>query len=1011
MPDKTRPGKPARVKMEEEMFYTSKKSALKAVLLSGVCGLAAHAAMAQEAAPGDVDESDFEEIVVVGSQIKGATVTGDLPVTVMGQDDLDAIAATSGIELFDALPSNGVVSFNGTDTVSGGVNSARGDVASINLRSIGSGNTLVLLNGRRVVQHPGTQTENLVIVTTSNMNALPVNGIRRVEVLQEGASALYGSDAVAGVVNTIMRDNFEGYRVGAEYGFAENTDRTKLNADFLGGWNLNDDKTNISLSLNYYKGAGVDATELDYAASSDRRSFVEGTDFEGDTNFDNRSSSNVWGRFYADDNVPGLTSSSGLFHIEEYDENDQSGSVAQDCILANGLCIDSGSISRDQYYDSNMYRQMISDTERGSAFLFVNHEFDSGMEFFGELSYYRAESDKLREHSSLLSSTPIYLSPTAYHNIFGALGTPGRLSGGWDIPDEGLAIEIDRYRVTDAPQRAIRVDNESYRALAGLRGQWSTWDWEGAVLYSRAETNDTTSRISNTLFQEAVNGTDSSAYNPFCAGTCNDQATIDSFIVDVSRINTTELASADFKLSNPAAFELFGNEIGAALGVEWRYQSFAEDRDDRLDGTITFTDSVTGEEHGSDVMGSSPTEDSSGDRHTFSAFGELAVPLVAYDADRTFLTSLDMQLAGRFEHYDDVGSIFKPKIAVAWGVAEGLKIRGAYTGGFRAPALEVVNTETFTRSNTRTDYYRCQAAINKGDVDDTSNCDDFSDSVESIRFGSDTLEPETTENYSIGMVFAPETDIDLVITVDYWRIDQNGIVGLFGDDDWLALEGYYASQGLELPDNIVRAAPTADDIDFYAGSGLAPAGEVLNVLDPFFNFDKRRTEGLDVSLAFRLDDTAMGDFSFKLNASHLLKAQQTLTEEGSLAAIYLGNSGEGEDLIEEGGRPKWQLTSTLTWRKNGWGAGLWAKYTSSFYDSSAVQDETGDYWLVESWFRMNAYVQYSFDEGALDGTRIRIGARNIFDKKPPLADDTYGYDSGLHSSEGRYWYASVRKTF
>ncbi|WP_321393770.1 TonB-dependent receptor domain-containing protein [Emcibacter sp.] len=988
------------------MFHKSRKSVFKAVLLSGVCGLVAQAAVAQEAASANEEPEAFEEIIVVGSQIKGAKTTGDLPVTLMGQNDLDAIAATSGIELFDALPSNGVINFNGTDTVGGGVNSARGDVASINLRGIGSGNTLVLLNGRRVVQHPGTQTEDLVIVTTSNVNALPVSGIRRVEVLQEGASALYGSDAVAGVVNTIMRDNYEGYRIGAEYGDAENTSRSKLNIDFLGGWNLNDDKTNISLSLTYYNGSGVDATEFDRSASSDLRPLVEGTDFEEDTNFDNRSSSNVWGRFYADDSVSGLTTSSGQFHIEPVDADDSN----QDCIFGNDLCLDSGAISRDQYYDSNMHRQTISDTERGNAFLFINHEFDNGMEFFSELSYYRSESTKNREHSSLLSSTPVFMSETAYYNPFGAVGSGSRLDG-YTIPDEGLAIEIDRYRAIDADVRYIDVDNESYRALAGLRGQWSSWDWEGALLYSRAETNDTTTRISNSLFQEALNRTDSSAYNPFCAGLCNDQATIDSFIVDVSRINTTELASADFKLSNPAAFELFGNEVGAAIGVEWRYQSFSEDRDDRLDGTITFTDSVTDEEFGSDVMGSSPTADSSGDRHTFSAFGELAVPLVAYDADRTFLTSLDMQLAGRFEHYNDVGSVFKPKVALAWGVADGLKIRAAYTGGFRAPALEVVNTDKFTRVNTRTDYYTCLAAINKGEASGVDDCDSYSDSVESIRFGSDTLGPETTDNYSIGMVFAPETEVDFVITVDYWRIDQNNAVGILGDDVWLAYEAYAAQEGLALPDNIIRAAPTAEDIDHFDGSGLDAVGEVLNVLDPFFNLDKRRTEGLDISLAFKLDETAMGDFSFKLNASRLFKAQQTLSEEGTGGAIFLGDPTESRDLVKENGRPKWQLTSSVTWRNNGWGAGLWAKYTSSFYDPSAVQNDTGEYWLVDSWFRMNAYVQYSFDEGALDGTRIRIGARNIFDKEAPLADATYGYDSSLHSNEGRYWYASVRKTF
>ncbi|WP_029880501.1 TonB-dependent receptor plug domain-containing protein, partial [Pseudoalteromonas sp. TB64] len=156
-----------------------------------------------------VKDEDVEIISIVGSMIKGATITGALPVSIIDSKDIDAIGATSGSELFASIPSNGTVSFNGNDVVSG-VYASRGDVASINLRSIGTGNTLVLLNGRRLVQHPGSQTENSVPVTTVNMNSIPVMGIGAVEVLHDGAAAIYGSDAVAGVVNTQMRKDYSG---------------------------------------------------------------------------------------------------------------------------------------------------------------------------------------------------------------------------------------------------------------------------------------------------------------------------------------------------------------------------------------------------------------------------------------------------------------------------------------------------------------------------------------------------------------------------------------------------------------------------------------------------------------------------------------------------------------------------------------------------------------------------------------------------------------------------------
>ena len=167
----------------------------KFALLAGV-SLAAAPAFAQGASSGS---TEVEAITVIGSQIKGAKVDTSLPVTVVTENDIIATGAVSGDELFRSIPQAGDVQFQEARTT-GNLNDARGDVASLNLRSLGTGNTLMLLNGRRSVLHPGTQTENFVPVTTPNTNAIPVSGVKRVEVLRDGAAAIYGADAVAGVV-------------------------------------------------------------------------------------------------------------------------------------------------------------------------------------------------------------------------------------------------------------------------------------------------------------------------------------------------------------------------------------------------------------------------------------------------------------------------------------------------------------------------------------------------------------------------------------------------------------------------------------------------------------------------------------------------------------------------------------------------------------------------------------------------------------------------------------------
>src|SRR5690606_34080957 len=118
-----------------------------------------------------------------------------------------------------------------------------------------------------------------------------------------------------------------------------------------------------------------------------------------------------------------------------------------------------------------------------------------------------------------------------------------------------------------------------------------------------------------------------------------------------------------------------------------------------------------------------------------------------------------------------------------------------------------------------------------------------------------------------------------------------------------------------------------------------------------------------------------------------------------------------EDLLRRNGRPKLRWNSTVSWNKGPWAAGLYSSYTSDFYDSSANDALTGEYWTVEDWLTHNLYVQYTFEDGPLADTRVRFGARNIEDKDPPLADNRFGYTGSVHSNRGRWWYATLRKSF
>lgn len=1011
----------------------------KLILLSSTV-LFSQVANAQEAEAPPQGDDETEVIVVTGSNIAGTPITGALPVTVIGSDDLDAIGASSMDELFRSIPQAGDVAFQEGRTA-GGVNDARGDVASVDLRSLGSGNTLVLLNGRRLVLHPGYQTENLVPVTTVNVNSIPNNGVRRVEVLRDGAAAIYGTDAVGGVVNTILRDNFDGLTAEVEYGGSEGTSLRELEGSIAFGRDFNNGQSNLSIFIDYMDRAGMPASDRDYAASYDARPQVEGTPFEGDTDFDNRSTNSPFGEFQTWDytatirqNGTALTSSGDYWHIQP---DSVTGCLAD---LGAGLCIDNSTQNstsdRVYRYNSNFDRWIYGDNERFNAFSFFNHDFGNGLEFFAEAGLYLSDYMTHREQASPLSAADIIVPASNYWNPFGPVtfsdgsANPNRLPG-LNIPDAGVANIINDYRFVDAGPRVINVDNTSYRLLAGLRGSFGAWDWESAMLWSEASTEDRTNRISNTLLQESLALETPDAYNPFNGGnlvdfsngdsTPNPQSTIDSFMVDVTRENSTELGLWDFKTSRPDLFQLPAGGVGVALGVELRHEAFEDDRDDRLDGTITFTNPISGDFFGSDVLGSSPTPDSSGDRSVFSSYAELSVPLVSRDMNIPLMQAIDVQLAARYENYSDVGDVLKPKAAIGWEVTDWLMLRGSYSEGFRAPNLPQIHERGVERSNTRLDYVFCEADLRAGRIANVDECLRAQSTV-SVREGSSTLEPETNTTYSYGFVFQPQLWDrrfgDLTVTVDYWNIQQENVIGIFGDDNHLAYDYLLRTQGSFNP-AVIREAPSADDIADFAGTGLDPVGEVIEVQDTYQNLLPRQIEGVDVTVLYDIDDTPLGDFRVSVTAAHLITFDQEPSPEAQ-AIIDAQDAGEifsgfvvdgAAGLLRQDGNPEWRATTSITWRNGNWGAGLFGRYTSSVLDTGATLGD-GTQFEVDEWYYGNVYVQYTFDrEDVLDNTRVRVGARNFTNEDPPVADSTFNYLGSLHSARGRFLYASVRKSF
>ncbi len=984
-------------------------------------------AFAQTTAPANnarTAEEDKNTIVVVGSQIKGADIAGDLPVTVVTNEDLTAAGLTTGEDLLRAIPQIGTIGFNSENASIVGVNAARGDVSSYNLRSLGEGNTLVLINGRRMVLHPITQTSGGIPVTTANANTLPTSALDRVEVLRDGAGAIYGADAVAGVINYVLDDDFKGSMLSGRIGGELDGGRFTLLLKGAQGFQMNDGRTSLVISGSYDRLDGLMASEKSYAANSDLRGRAP-AEFASDTSFDQRSSLEA----FALVNFNGL----GSFHVRPTNLLRDNGSVytiancggrglsgAQTAFFdgVESICLDSKGQDRAIRPNRNEDRTLVEDNERYNVFANLSHEINDNMEFFGEASYYFSKTERQWEQASILSDGRFFVPADYYYNPFGPVRfddgrvNPNRLPGlnPAIVPVGGLGFELLSLRPTDVGPRYVTVTGESYRLVAGLRGNLGKWDYDTAFVHSVAKVTDLAeNRISTPLFQQSLRLDTPNAYNIFTGvnpanpasifdATPNPRSSIDPFIVSATREAKTQLTLADFRLSNPAIISLPAGDVGIGLGVEWRSETLNEDNDSIFDGTMPFIDPLNpnlapGEiTNRSSLQGSSFRPDIRGDRQVISAYGEVLVPVLR---DVPFFHRLDLQGAVRYEHFSGGGDIVRPKVAVAWSPIEQVKFRGSFSLGFRAPNLVQLNNPVSSITTDVTDFAE-GILLGTGDINDGPDNGNFI--LETS--GNPDLQPERSQNFSAGVVLTP---IDgLTFTADYWRIKTNGTVGVLGSSNQSRLDAVLRSQGSSNP-NVIRDTPDPDN----------PLGQILIIRNAFENLDTRIAEGVDLGLDYNMN-SGIGKFNVGINAARLVTFEQ---EAGDVANIlidfgadpdFLGSSAGS--LIETTAFPKWRATGSVRWTSldDHWTASLFATYVGKVFQTF-ITNADGDPFEVQPHTVVNASIirRDLFTEGL----SVQLGVRNLFDNDPPLAADGFGYSGELHSNLGRYVYFEVTKRF
>lgn len=475
-----------------------------------------------------------EELIVTGSRIpRGSDFESPSPVDTVNREQIEKSGYNNLQQLFEKIPANG----NGTFSSRGNnQDSTANGAASISLRGLGADATLVLVNGRRVAISPFAES-----ITTNfvDINSIPVAAIERVEVLKDGASAVYGSDAVAGVVNIVLRKDFEGVELGASWGNTTEGDYEESNISAM--WGAGDDDSNVTLIFDYFKN--------DTLFNSDRGQ-LGSADHSAQGGFDLRSSRSFPGSFVLDGTTAVIDPSCPP------ERN------------ADPICV----------FDYGPFNLLIPEAERTGFMLLGYQGLGAGVELFTEIA--------VQHNNSVAQGAPTPLDDTAGLTV--PTSHPNNPFPG------ATTIDILRFRTVDAGPRQWDISTDNLRGVLGLRGTIGDgWDWEVAAQRARSESEQTGDRsqgwVRTDFLQAEINA---GRYNPFNSFV-NPQSVIDAITTNLVRRGKAELTIYDAQISGEL-FDMANDAVRMAAGVEWREESVTDTPDDQFQrGLIFGTEAVS----------------------------------------------------------------------------------------------------------------------------------------------------------------------------------------------------------------------------------------------------------------------------------------------------------------------------------------------------------------------------------------------------------------------------------
>jgi iron complex outermembrane recepter protein len=878
---------------------------------------------AQDAAPAKKDPTKLEKIEVTGSSIKRVQDEGSSPVQVIKAQDLVKLGITSAEQLLANISANGngidgLVTNQGSDFLnSTGKKGPNNGASGASLRGLGTEYTLVLLNGRRVATHA-------LNGSSVDLNSIPLAAIDRVEILKDGASAIYGTDAIGGVINFILKRDYKGFEATAFGDVTQHGDGNIFRASLLGGFgDLATDRFNIMTSLTYDTNDRLRGKQRDFHSGyQPDRGLAPDTTGTPYANIGQAGGTALGSRF----TLPGSTVSYNRVNLLAL--QGKCNSITDQSPYRGDI---TGFNNNNQAcaYDYGKQWSLLQPVDRTNLISRGSLAISADHTAFVEIVASRTKS--------AVEYTPIQITNQNYPAFITTNGVSVRSPYYQDLTSlvpgfNNQLPERIRWRCLECGPRQQDTTTDAFRILAGLEGNLSGWDYKLGL--SSSESKATTLLGDGNMFAVPINAALSSGIiNPFLLpGQSQTQQAQDAINAAKAKGFSLYGGKATVKqFDGSVSRELVtlpAGPLAVAVGVDVRKENYRFKDDQSAQPAILGV--------------SAPPSLDTVSRDIKAVYGELQIPVVK---------NLDLQLAVRYDKYSDVGSTTNPKVAAKWQPIPQVGFRSSYSTGFHAPNFDSL-------------YGTGATGQFNSDINDPILCPTGREAVgcgirpEIIGVSNTNLKPEKSKQWSVGVLVQPVPWFSA--SVDYWQIDLTDRIG--------AISGQLLISRYDQYSQYVTRDPTTN--------------EIVSVTSPTFNLGGDKTRGADINLTGNWK-TEVGQFVATLDGTYTSSFKSRFSEADPYTELVgkFGDTTNGFDL-----HVRWKHSANVTWSQGPWSTTFSQNYTGG-YQAERDGFGSG-FTAAGSPDRIKSYTLYNLTGTytGIKNLSITAGIKNLFDTKPSFSN-------------------------